>query len=57
VSFAKLASAHEQLGGQAKARYYLRQGQAILARLTKLSPGWKQDLAWFDARLAELGEK
>ena len=57
VSFAKFADAHKQLGDKEKARDYLRQGQAIMARLTKLSPknaAWKQDLAWFDGEIAEL---
>jgi hypothetical protein len=38
----------------------LRQGQAILARLTKLSPDnaiWKQDLARFDRLIAELAKR
>ncbi|PNE12783.1 MAG: hypothetical protein CR217_01920 [Beijerinckiaceae bacterium] len=37
-----------------------RQGQAILARLTKLSPDnaiWKQDLARFDRLIAELAKR
>jgi hypothetical protein len=57
VSFSKLADVRKQLGERARARDYLRQGQAILARLTKLSPDnavWKQDLAWFDGQIAEL---
>jgi hypothetical protein len=40
-----------------KARDFLWQGQAIMARLTKLSPDnatWKQELAWFDRKIAEL---
>jgi hypothetical protein len=57
ASFAKLADVHKQSGDRAKARDYLRQGQAILAQLTKLSPEnaqWKSDLAWFDGQIAEL---
>jgi hypothetical protein len=37
--------------------FSMRQGQAIMARLTKLSPDnavWKRDLAWFDRQLKEL---
>jgi hypothetical protein len=37
----------------------LRQGQTIMARLTKLSPDnaeWKQHLAMFDRRITELLE-
>ncbi|MGC2224051.1 MAG: hypothetical protein WA624_17745 [Methylocella sp.] len=44
--------------GQAQ-RDVLRQGQAIFARLTKLSPDnaiWKQDLARFDRLIAELAK-
>jgi hypothetical protein len=43
-------------GDDAKARDFLRQGQAIMARLTKLSPDnatWKNDLALFDRQIAE----
>jgi hypothetical protein len=50
----------KQSGDRVKARDYLRQGQAILARLTTLSPGnaeWKRDPAWFDEQIAALGEK
>jgi hypothetical protein len=45
--------------GQAQ-RDVLRQGQAILARLTKLSPDnaiWKRDLARFDRLIAELAKR
>jgi len=57
VTFAKLAYAHKQPGDEAKAGEDLRQGQAIMARLTRLSPDnaeWKQDLAWFDGQIPEL---
>lgn len=60
TSFAKLADVQKQSGDRVKARDYLRQGQAILARLTTLSPGnaeWKRDPAWFDEQIAALGEK
>ena len=58
VNFAKLALAHKQSGDKAKARGLFRQGQAIMARLTKLSPDnavWKNHLGWFDEQLKELG--
>jgi hypothetical protein len=51
VTFATLASAYRASGDRAKARDALRQGQAIMSRLKKLSPAdaeWKQDLAEFD---------
>jgi hypothetical protein len=60
MSFGILASVHRQSVGKAKARDYLRRGQAIMARLTKLSPDngtWKQDLAWFDGQIAELAKR
>jgi hypothetical protein len=44
---------HLQSSDDAMARDALRQGQAIVARLTKLSPDngpWKQDLAEFSSR-------
>jgi hypothetical protein len=60
VSFGKLALVHKQSGDRAKARDFLRQGQAIMARLTKLSPDnavWKRDLAWFDGQIAVLAAR
>ena len=58
--FCKLASVHRQSGDNAKARAALRQGQAIMARLTKLSPDnaeWKTDLARCNRQIAELAER
>jgi hypothetical protein len=55
VSFGRLALVHKQSGDNAKALDFLRQGQAIMARLTKLPPDnatWKGDLARFDRELA-----
>jgi predicted Zn-dependent protease len=60
MSYGKLSLVHRQSDDKAKARDYLRQGQAIMARLTKLSPDyaqWKQDLAEFDREIAELAEQ
>jgi hypothetical protein len=60
VSFASLASVHRQSGDDTKTLDFLRQGQAITAHLTKLSPDnaqWKQDLAWLDGQIAELAER
>jgi hypothetical protein len=60
TSFAKLADVQKRSGEKVKARDYLRQGQAILARLTTLSPAnakWKRDLAWFDEQIAALAKK
>jgi hypothetical protein len=51
---------HQQSGDNAKALDSLRHGQAIMARLTKLSPDnatWKQDLAWFNRVIAELAAR
>ena len=58
VSYAKLAKVHRQSGDKPKARGFLRQGQEIMARLTKLTPDnavWKKDLARFDGQIKELG--
>ena len=60
MSFGNLGLVHKQSGDKAKARDALRQGQAIMARLTKLSPAnaqWKQDLARFDRDIAELAKR
>jgi hypothetical protein len=57
VSFGSLALVHKQSGDNAKALDFSRQGQAIMVRLTKLSPDnarWKKDLALFDQEIAEL---
>ena len=57
-SFGRLALTHRQSGDKAKALNYLRQGQEIMARLTKLSPDnavWKDDLSWFEGQIKELG--
>jgi hypothetical protein len=59
VSHTKLASVFEKSGETAKALDALRQGQAIMARLTKLSPDnavWKGNLAWFNAEIARLSQ-
>jgi tetratricopeptide (TPR) repeat protein len=58
--FGMLASVHRQSGDSAKALEALRQGQAIMSRLTNLSPDnavWTKDLAWFDGQIAELAER
>jgi hypothetical protein len=60
VSFSKLASVHRQSGENPKACDFLQQGQAIMSRLTKLSPDnavWKQDLARFNRQIAELAKR
>ena len=51
MTFGKLASVYRASGDNAKALDALRQGQAIMARLTKHSPDnavWAQDLARFN---------
>jgi len=50
-------SAGMTLGEKAKALDVLHRGQAIMVRMTTLSPDnavWKSDLAWFDGQIAEL---
>jgi hypothetical protein len=59
VSFAKLFFVHRQSGDEARARDYLQQGHAIMARLIKLSPEnvqWQKDLALFEGQIAELAK-
>jgi tetratricopeptide (TPR) repeat protein len=58
MSFERLALMQKQCGDKAKALGFLRQGHAIMARLTKLSPDnavWKNDLDWFEGQIKELG--
>jgi hypothetical protein len=60
VTLAKLAFVHKQSGDIVKAGDFLRKGQAIMARLTKLSPDnaqWKQDLVRFNRQIAELSAR
>jgi hypothetical protein len=57
VSYAKLASAFRKARDKTKALDALRQGRAIMVRMTSLSPDnavWKRDLARFDREIAEL---
>jgi hypothetical protein len=57
MSYGRLARAFREAHENGKARDALRQGRAIIARLTQLSPDnavWKRDLAGFDGQLAEL---
>jgi hypothetical protein len=57
VSYSKLAFVFRKGGEKAKALEALRQGRAIMVRMTALSPDnaiWKRDLAWFDGQIAEL---
>jgi hypothetical protein len=56
VSYAKLADAYRKSNETAKARGALAAGRAIIGVLVEQHPDqaqWKQDLAWFDARIAE----
>jgi hypothetical protein len=57
VSYLRLADAFRKTGDNAMALDALRQGRAIMLRMTSLSPdnaAWQRDLAWFDAQIAEL---
>ncbi|MBV8106944.1 MAG: hypothetical protein JO223_20415, partial [Hyphomicrobiales bacterium] len=59
VSYAKLAIAYGKSNETEKAREALTSGRAIIAKLVEQHPDWgqwKQDLAWFDEQIAELGE-
>jgi hypothetical protein len=60
MSFGTPLLARKHSGDRAKARDFLRQDQAIMSRLTKLSPDnatWKQDLAELNQKIAELAER
>jgi MFS family permease len=57
VSYSKIAGLLRQQGDNAQALDSLKQGRAIIVRLTALSPTnatWKSDLAWFDRQIAAL---
>ena len=59
MSYAKLASVYRASNETAKASEALASGRAIIAKLVGEHPDWaqwKQDLAWFDAQIAELSE-
>jgi hypothetical protein len=56
-TYAKLGFVFRGSGNKADALTALREGQAIVARVIRLSPEnprWKQDLAWFDEQVADL---
>jgi hypothetical protein len=58
VSYAKLVDAYRK-SNAANARDALAAGRAIIGKLMEQHPDqeqWKQDLARFDARIAELGK-
>jgi hypothetical protein len=57
VSNAKIGDALKRRQKPEEASEALRRGHAIMVRLTALSPdnaGWKRDLDWFEAQIAEL---
>jgi hypothetical protein len=57
-SLGQLANAYRKSNETAKARDALAAGRAIIGKLVEQHPDqaqWKQDLAWFDAPIAELG--
>jgi predicted Zn-dependent protease len=59
VSYAKLASAYRKSNETTKAHDALAEGRTILGKLVEQHSDqvqWKQDLAWFDAQIAELGK-
>jgi hypothetical protein len=59
-SVGRIASAYRDSGDNAKALDFFRQGQAIISRLTKLSPDnaqSKKDLAWINQQIAELAAR
>jgi hypothetical protein len=59
VSYKNLAKAYRKSNETAKARDALAVGRAIVGKLVEQHPDqaqWKQDLAWFDAQIAEQGK-
>ncbi|HTW29013.1 MAG TPA: hypothetical protein VME92_17940, partial [Acetobacteraceae bacterium] len=59
-SHAWLAFAFRKAGDVEQAGKHLGAGRAIIAPLVEAHPDWtewREDLAWFDAQLAELGAK
>ena len=59
VSHAKIADALKSMGKGGEALESLRQGHAIMVRLTALSPDnvqWKQDLDWLASQITELSQ-
>jgi hypothetical protein len=58
VSYSKIAGVLRPQGDRAKVLDSLKQGRAIIVRLTALSANnatWKRDLAWFDGQIEVLG--
>jgi tetratricopeptide (TPR) repeat protein len=58
LAYAKLADAYSKSNETAKARDAFTAGRAIIEKLVEHSDQalWKQELAWFDERIAELGK-
>ena len=57
--YKNLADAYRKSNETAKARDAIAAGRAIIGKLVEQHPDqaqWKQDLAWFDARIAERGK-
>jgi hypothetical protein len=55
VSFARLAVVFQQAGNKTDALNALKEGQAIVERIARLSPDnvqWIDDLNWFNEQLA-----
>jgi tetratricopeptide (TPR) repeat protein len=60
VTMRLIANVCRQQNDKTNARDYMCRGQAIMARLTKLSPDnavWAKDLAWFDGQIAALDQE
>jgi Tetratricopeptide repeat len=58
-SYAIVADTYRKSNETAKARDALAAGRAIIGKLVEHNHDqarWKQDLAWFDAQIAELGK-
>jgi hypothetical protein len=58
VTYANIGGTYRKLNDTAKAREALAAGRAIIGKLVEQHPDqtqWKQDFAWIDAQIAELG--
>ena len=59
VSYANIGGTYRKLNDTAKAREALAAGRAIIGKLVEQHPDqtqWKQDMAWIDVQIAELGK-
>ena len=59
LALEEFGGTYRKLNDTAKAREAVAAGRAIIGKLVEQHPDqtqWKQDLAWIDAQIAELGK-